>query len=212
MIISEVKKRGSVQFPEHTGERIYMVPFTKKEGLPDRFRNRWQSTVDQMLEGIDARERMFLMVDQRVVRASTTHRRPGMHIDGWWIPAPGPHPEVVRSLRDVGSHGTGRHSTIGCHGTSKGDHGTKVTVSGWPDEAILLASDVSACRAFEGVFEGEPGVGGDVTHIDLSSGKEIVFDANRVYSGNVTMIHESMAVPVDCLRTVVRINVPGVYI
>jgi hypothetical protein len=38
---------------------------------------------------------------------------------------------------------------------------------------------------------------------------EIILDSGRVYAGNVTMLHESIPVPFDCLRTLVRLNVPG---
>jgi hypothetical protein len=207
MLVSEVTARGTVPFPEHTGERIYMVPFTKKAGVP-AFMSRWQRTVDAMLDGVDAPGEIFIMVDQKIVRANSTHRRPGMHIDGWWIPSGKPHPGLdLKVLSDAGIHGTGRHVTQSLAG-----HGHRIDKGeGWPDEALFLASDVVGCRALVGLFEGEPGKGGDCTHLDLSGGKEVVFEANRAYSGNVTMLHESMVLPADSLRTVVRLNVPGLY-
>jgi hypothetical protein len=232
MIVSELRE-GTVRvpFPEHTSERIYMVPFTQASGLPERYR-RWQDTVDAMLDGVDAPGEIYIMVDQRIVRANNSHRRPGVHIDGWWIPA-GPHPgDGFRSLREVGVHGTGRHGTsltgkdappppkkkenpdptvpVGRHRAAR--HISSLDCSGrWPEEAIILASDLSACRSLLGTFEGEPGVGGDCHHLDISGAEEVVYASHRAYSGNVTNLHESMVIPFDCVRTVVRLNVPGVY-
>lgn len=200
---SIVQQRGTVTFPTHTGERIYMREFTKRFGLPaDIFR--WQETVDAMLDGIDVDGPIYLMVDQGYVRGGKTHRRPGMHIDGYWVPAihahhnPVPHHSVTPSRRD------GMHIHAGSH-----DHGRHIHDRNWPIEAIILASDVSACRAVTGVWDGVIGEGGDCSHIDVSGMSEVVMQAGNSYAGNVTMLHESLPIAHDCLRTVVRLNVPG---
>lgn len=201
---SIVEKRGRVTFPSHIGERIYMREFFKTAGLPADI-SRWQSTVDAMLEGVDTDGPIYLMVDQGFVHAGNTHRRGGIHIDGFWMPAVEAH--GTPSPR----HGTTppdrpRHVTnISCHG-----HSTEMLKSGkWPTEAIMLASDVSACRGWSGEISGDPGKGGDCSHLDLESLLEVQFCAGITYAGNVTMLHESMPLAQDCLRTVVRLNVPG---
>lgn len=186
---SIVQQRGSVAFPTHTGERIYMREFRKADGVPFDLA-RWQPTVDAMLDGVDADGPIYLMVDQGLVRAGVPHRRPGVHIDGYWVPA-------------LQVHGGGGH------------RGGSHIASGWSDadyrdpEAILLASSVTAARAFAGEFNGMPGEGGDCAHLDISAMTEIALCAGSVYAGNVTMLHESLPVSRDCLRTLVRLNVPG---
>ncbi len=191
MQTSIVQERGSVGFAPFTGERVYMVPFFKRHGLP-RDLCRWQPTIDRMLDGIDTDKEIYLMIDQARVKASTTHRRPGVHIDGHWLPARHPHQASGHKTHIMPRHG--RHG-----------HVTKYMY----DEAIILASDVSACTAYEGTWEGQAGPGGDCQHIDLTGLRKIPCESNRVYAGNVCMLHESMPVPEDCLRTVVRLNVPG---
>lgn len=85
MISSVTCGVSGVSFPTWTGERQYMVPFTKGDGLPEPLR-RWQRTVDQMLFGVEAGCEIFFMADQGEVDEISPHRRPGLHIDGNWNP------------------------------------------------------------------------------------------------------------------------------
>ena len=82
---SIIQSRGAVTFPEFTGERVYMVPFTIKDGLPTELK-RWQPTVDAMMDGIDMPGVGYLMVDQSIALPGHAQRRPGLHIDGYWNP------------------------------------------------------------------------------------------------------------------------------
>lgn len=182
---SVVEPRGVVAFPEYTGERVYMREFFQREGLPADLA-RWQPTVDAMLEGVDAPGPIYLMIDQAAVRAGKPHRRPGVHIDGYWMPE-------IQAHKHIGCRRTG--------GWTGADFGEA--------EGLLLASNVTASRAFVGVFSGEPGEGGDCRHIDLAGLRAVTLQAGRAYAGNVTMLHESVPVNEDCLRTLVRLNVPG---
>jgi hypothetical protein len=179
---SIIKERSPVTFPRFTGERVYMRPFFQSEGLPVDLA-RWQPTVDAMLDGIATDAPIYLMIDQRAVRAGIPHRRPGVHIDGYWNPATGRHDDTPTHFH--GGHMNTRH------------------------EALLLASDIAACRGFVGDYEGTIGEGGDCSTLDLSSLKIVNFKSDRCYAGNVTALHESLPVPHDCLRTLVRLNVPG---
>lgn len=182
---SELRQLGEVTFPAHTGERIYMVGFTKKDGLPKEY-SRWQKTVDVMLKDIETNGKIYMMVDQGEVSPNKSHRRPKPHIDGNWLEAENQ------------------------HGTGGGRHETKK--HNLYDEAVILASDVSASCAYVGEFNGEFGEGGDCSHLDLSKLQRVRLDAGRVYSGNVTMIHESLPVEFSAKRTLVRLNVPNIAI
>lgn len=183
-MLSIVQERGNVHFPRFAEERIYMRKFFKRNGLP-RDLSRWQATVSEMLDGIETDKPIYLMVDQARVRAGTLHRRPGLHIDGYWSetlqthPAPGPHP----------------------------GHATKIKDNS--EEALILASDIVGCRGFVGKNDCVPGIGGDCSHISTCELKPILMQARKVYAGNVSMLHESIPVAENCLRTVVRLNVPG---
>lgn len=187
-------KGDSVSFPENTGERIYMMPFTLEGGLPDHV-SRWQNTVDSMLADIDTDETMYLMVDQGLIKSGDSHRRGGAHIDGNWI----------ASIDGWGTTTTGwKTQFAGRHDTGGGHK-----VMSLSDESIILASDVSACNSYSGEFIGSPNKGGDCSHIDLSGAEVTRLEANKVYTGNVTMIHESLPVGKDIMRSLARINVPN---
>lgn len=188
---SILKTIGTVSFAAHIGERVYMREFTQRGGLPDDLA-RWQPTVDAMLREVDAPGPIYLMIDQGVVRAGASHRRPGLHIDGYWLPA-------------IQSHG-GEH--VAGPGWDTGSGRWKNATYADP-EAIILASDVAAARALVGEFDGMPGEGGDCRHIDTGSLIAVPMRAGIAYAGNVTLLHESLPVAADCLRTVVRLNVPG---
>lgn len=189
---SNVVAVGAVPFPVWTGERVYMKEFTKAEGLPPSLQ-RWQPTVDAMLTGLDAPGQIYLMIDQGVVAPNATHRRGGIHIDGYWC-------------AQAGGHG-GRHgSTTGSREANKGyweqcDFATP--------EAIVLASDVQAARAYKGQWTGAPGQGGDCSHVDVQNMEEVALLAGVAYVGNVAMLHESLPTKHFTRRTVVRLNIPG---
>lgn len=238
MMQSIVQKIGHVDFPAFMGERIYMKPFRMETGLPEELK-RWQETVDQMLVGVDTDGPIYLMVDQKFVPAQTLHRRGGLHIDGFWIPGTQIHGggHITQGAHGGGGgHGVGS-ATVGGHGNGGGGHkatprsapathGTAprhgMCTNGihnshravaydyeWPTEAIILASDIPACRAWIGEWDGNIADDGDVSHIDFSHMEEIHFEANVAYAGNVTFVHQSIPVLQDCWRTVVRLNVPG---
>jgi len=84
-------------FPEHTGERVYMAPFTKAGGLPDQLA-RWQPTVDQMMAEVETDATCYIMIDQGIVEPGKAMRREGIHIDGYW------HGETLQSHGSSSSH------------------------------------------------------------------------------------------------------------
>lgn len=209
LLQSVVQARGSVRFPAFAGERVYMHPFTKSGGLLPALA-RWQPTVDDMLAGVDTPETLFLMIDQASVKAGSTHRRAGVHVDGYWVPSAGGH------KHSASCHGGGPSGPTHCPTPRhRPGPGHKPRATTWADsrfdapEGIILASTVSAARGFVGEYVGPVGEMGDCASVDVSGLEEMPMHAGRVYAGNVCCLHESLPVAADCLRTVVRINAPG---
>lgn len=198
---SLIKEIGPVQFPANTGERIYMLPITKRDGLPSNLA-RWQPTIDSMLLGVDVDGPIYLMIDQGIVKAGTSHRRGGPHIDGNWNPG--------ISAHGGGGGGWGPPPSPGHRPKlSHGSNGCGWNAENFSPEALILASDVTASCAYVGEIDGDPVEGGDCSHLDLSTALRVPLIAGKAYAGNVTMVHESLPVPTDCKRTLVRLNVPG---
>lgn len=227
---SYVEARASVSFPEFRGERHYMIPFFQQKGLSAELKH-WQPTVDAMLEGVRTELPIYLMVDQKFVAAGTAHRRPGIHVDGYWDDGHGSgtgHRPI--NLSDVMlAHGPeprpGHNSVISCHVPNPPGH-KSIQMSGhtpthwsnnngWADaaldapEAIILATDITSAIAYRGKWSGTIGDMGDCNHIDVSRMEHVIMQANTVFAGNAAMLHESTPVFHDCFRTVVRLNVPG---
>lgn len=190
---SFVQGRGSVDFPAFAGERIYMQEFKKQTGLPSHMR-RWQMTVDAMLDGIETDGPIYLMVDQGIVEAGKTHRRGGVHIDGYWQP-------------EIQAHGGIPYTPPGHHPQPPSQ--PRHIHAGTAAEALIIASSVTGCRAFNGDWSGEIGEDGDCSQVNISRLQPVDMLAGRVFAGDVFMLHESLPIPFDCLRTVVRLNVPG---
>jgi hypothetical protein len=224
--ISHIETRGTVTFPEFTGERVYMRGFLQRDGLPADL-VRWQPVVDSLLDGIETDQPIYIMVDEGFVRAGSAQRREGLHIDGYWNPG------LQAHGNDTGGHGSvprghgyvppsGHRSIPAGHGHTPPSghgsvppsrHGSGATAWHHADfkapEGLILASSVSAARGYVGEFLGPIGEGGDCSAIDLSGLRIMPMDAGIVYAGNVTALHESLPVERDCYRQLVRLNVPG---
>jgi len=204
---SIVQHLGAVTFPAFMAERVYMHEFRKESGLPVELQH-WQPTVDAMLQQVDTDGPIYLMVDQKALVAGELHRRPGVHVDGYWHPA-------------LQAHGGGHGSVPGHRPAPAPRHGGISAKGRWDTpnnwahadfsepEGIILASDVQACRAYVGSYTGIPGEGGDFSHLDLNQLDQVALLPGQVYAGNVSMLHETLPVAQACTRTLVRLNVPG---
>jgi hypothetical protein len=170
-----------------------MRPFDPRQGLPSDLKH-WQATVFDMLEGVDAPGVCYLMVDAAPVKAGDAHRRPGVHVEGYWCAESGLHRGDHRSVRGDWDGG-------------KGKWGAGSLLDG--PEATLLAASVTGAAAYAGQWEGDPGERGDCSHVALDGLERIALSAGVAWHGNEAMLHESIPVLEDCLRTVVRITVPG---
>ena len=186
---SEITELGNVAFPSFKNEKIYMLPFFKNKPLPQKLK-RWQSTINAILSDINCDTEMFLMIDQSDIKSGSTHRRKGKHIDGYWS-------------KDIQAH-------VGVRKTGYWQNeGEWINSNFKKNEAILLASDEYGCDALIGEWNGRVGNGGDCEGINTDGLSRIKLNKNKAYIGNVTMIHESITIDVDCKRSMVRINIPN---
>lgn len=198
---SSVWMGNAVHFPDYYGERVYMQPFNPSKGLPKEL-HRWQETVDEMLDqfgSVKINRDVYLMIDQSPVFAGHIHRRPGPHIDGYWMPVANDHGH----MSPVYTHGNPGHNS-----PSRDDHRNPGRHKGaGKSELILMASNITGAKAYIGKYEGEFSEGGAV-EFDLSGMRQIEMCSDVSWIGDVYTIHESIPHDVDGLRTLVRLNVP----
>jgi hypothetical protein len=203
MFQSNIHEGGHVTFPAFAGEKHYMVPVFKQHPLPPRL-SHWQPTVDAMLRGVDTERPIFLMIDQATVKAGETHRRAGLHVDGYWHPG-------------VKAHGGGHlgHRHPPGH-RGYGGHGGSHMKGGWEDvdfsepELVVLASDVRGCTAYCGGYDTKLlREGGDASSVPTEALTPVQLMDHRVYAGDVGTLHESVPLLRDTERTLVRLNCPG---
>jgi len=187
---SVLKEGSSISFPEFTKERAYMIPFKKSEKLPDKY-SRWQDTINTMLDNVETDGVVYMTIDQGRVLKGDSQRRGSPHIDGNYSKING----YITLSSEVMAWGTG------------GGWSTKSLTKG----GIILASNSVGCKAYEGEFDGVNAVGGDCSHLDLSSANVSILKPNRVYIGNVTMIHETIKAEQTHNRSFVRLTLPETY-
>lgn len=72
--------------------------------------------------------------------------------------------------------------------------------------SLITASSVAGCRAYEGVFEGEPKSDGDLEHIRDQLGEGVVLAPNRAFLLSPDCVHESMPLPQTVKRSFMRIT------
>lgn len=131
----------------------------------------------------------WMTVDEKIVSAGNSQRRPGPHVDGQYL---------THSKR-WGHGGGGGGWNHSCNG---------VPLARMP---IIVAASVEGCRAWRGQFDAQPDSGGDLSHIADQLGEGTVVPANIGYLLSPDCIHESMVFEQDVQRTFLRIALPVDY-
>lgn len=207
---------GSYDAPvEHTGERVYMREIMLREPLPPEL-ERWDGLVYKIANSCRIMEPRlaYLMIDQTVADEAGMTRRPGWHIDGYWSAlgqrhsghtSSPPRHRPIPAPRPPYRHGPQPH-----HSAGQSEDWSTATFE--EPEMIALWSDVGACLAWSGDFEGPVGEGGSVPEKNyLDADGHMIFQRDsQIICGNVTMLHTTLPIEPGRRRTVVRLNIPGV--
>jgi hypothetical protein len=138
-----------------------------------------------------------MTVDEKIVEAGRSQRRPRPHVDGCFIPGK-PHRYLKDAIGDWGGGGGGGWLHY-CNDIGRGPIARM---------AVIVAATAPGCRAWRGVFQGEPKDDGDLTHIADQLGTGEVLTANVGYLLAPDCVHESMLMERDTQRTFLRIALP----
>jgi len=128
----------------------------------------------------------YMTVDEKVVAAGASQRRPRPHVDGCFIPARG----------DWG-HGGGGGWLHGCN---------NIPISEIRRMPVIVAASAIGTRAWRGMFDGEPAGDGDLSHLTLGEGE--ILPANVGFLMSADCVHESMIQEKTVARTFLRIALP----
>jgi hypothetical protein len=128
-----------------------------------------------------------MTVDEKIIHAGMSQRRPRPHVDGCFIPAnmdwSHPQPAWAHYCNNIGAGPIQRMS-------------------------VIVAASVPGCRVWRGQFDGQPAIDGDLSHIadQLDAGE--VLPANVGYLLSPDCVHESMIFDAPTQRTFLRVALP----
>lgn len=128
-----------------------------------------------------------MTVDEKIIAAGMSQRRPRPHVDGCFIP----------QLKRWGGGGGGWLHYCNDIGASE--------IGRMP---IIVASSISGCKAWRGKFDGRPAPDGDLSHIADQLGEGIVLPKNTGFLLSPDCVHESMIFREETRRTFLRIALP----
>lgn len=186
MLNSDYRLLCEVRLP-YAGRQKYMHSFdlaapVMAEGFED-----YLEPVVALCQAAGAVEGLAHMtVDEKIVAAGMSQRRPRPHVDGCFMPK--------RNQWGQGGGGGWLHycNDIGAGGFQR-------------MSVIVVASEVG-CRAWRGLFDGDPAMDGDLSHLSLGDGE--VLPANVGYLLSPDCVHESMLMKRPTRRTFLRIALP----
>lgn len=129
-----------------------------------------------------------MTVDEKVILAGNTQRKPKPHVDGCYIP---------------------RMSSWGHDGGSGWNHYcNNIRAEKIGRMSVIVAASVAGCRVWRGLFKGQPKSDGDLSHIAEPLGKGEVLPSSVGYRLSPDCVHESMPFDTDTQRTFLRIALP----
>lgn len=214
---SHVDDLGPIAFPQFTGVRVMMLPIRLEDPAtwPKSLLGGWAARpLETLVERAPVKTGVaYLTIDEAVVEAGRTHRRPGLHVDGvgpmqasgaWassealgpWAATTSPSRTVIPSS---GGWGGGLPSGPWAASTHRdpvplpgGGWGGGLPSGPWASSCagptryngMLVASSQVGCRAWEQTFKGAPGSNGDCAHLaDQCSEEEALVMAAGVVYG-----------------------------
>jgi len=182
MLISDYRELCPVSLPYAARQKRYHTFDLADPEMPEGFED-YLEPVLALTHSAGATEGMAHMtVDEKVVLAGNSQRRPGWHVDGCFVPANG----------GTWSHGGGSWSHK------------------YQRMSVIVAASAVGCQVWRGLVFAEPASDGDLSHVMLPSKGEIV-PANVGYLLSPDCVHQSLVQQQDTQRTFLRIALPLTY-
>lgn len=190
MLNSDYRKLTEVQLP-YQGRQKYMHAFDLAAPQMAAGYEDYLEPVLTLITAANATKGIAHMtVDEKLIPAGMSQRRPKPHVDGCFIPA-------LNRWGGGGGSGGWKHY---CNDVGASEVGRM---------SVIVAASIPGCRVWKGKFEGRPAPDGDLSHIaeQLQEGAEIL-PANVGYLFSPDCVHESMIYDRPTQRTFLRIALP----
>lgn len=185
MLNSDFRRLCRVNLP-YMGRQHYMHSFNLAapvmlEGFKD-----YLEPVTRLCASAGARSGIaYMTVDEKIIEAGMSQRRPKPHVDGCFYP----------SLGDWGG-GNGKWNHY-CNSIGAGP------LRRMP---VIVAASAVGCRAWKGMFDTDPKEDGDLSHLELGQGE--TFMRSMGYLLSPDCVHESIIQNHSIRRTFLRIALP----
>lgn len=175
-----------IVFPAFLSRQKYMLTFDlAKPVMEDGYEDYLEPAV-QLCAAAGAHEGLAHMtIDEAVIPAGRSQRRPGAHVDGCFMP----------ELMSWGGHPQ----------PSWNHYCNNIPVARMP---VIVAASVPGCTVWEGSFDTMPAEGGDLSHIadQLINGK--ILPANHGFLLSPDCVHDSIIFDKPTQRQFMRIALP----
>ncbi len=181
---------GRVQFPPFMGRQVRYQAFDLAHiQMPDELKD-YLIPVTNLCRLAGAKSgTAYLTIDEKVIEAGMSQRRPKPHVDGCFL--------GINASRPWGGGGGGWLHYCNDVGASKIGR-----------MAVIVAATVPGCKAWKGTFNGRPAMDGDLSHISDQLGVGEVLKPNVGYLLSPDCVHESMTFDQQTMRSFLRIALP----
>jgi len=188
MLSSSYIPLGNAHFPPYQGRQHYMHSFdlAAPKMLPG-FED-YAELVESLCVAAGAVwGEAHMTVDEKIVPAGMSQRRPGAHVDGCfrketmdWSHGPRPRPGWLHYCNYLPVQRM----------------------------AVIVAASVPGCKVYPGEFDGRPSPTGDLEHIREQLGNGILLPANQGFVLSPDCVHESVVFGEATRRQFLRIALP----
>lgn len=184
-LISAYRRLCDVKLPPFKARQKYMHSFDLASPVMAEGYEDYLQPVSDLCEAAGAiRGVAHMTVDEKIIEAGMSQRRPGPHVDGCYYP----------SLGHWGGGGGGWNHYC-----------NNVPLRRMP---IIVAATVAGCLAWSGEFDAIPTDSGDLSHAADLLGEPELIPANCGYLLSPDCIHESIRFDQPTQRTFLRIALP----
>lgn len=192
MLNSDYRALGPISFPAFTGRQVkYHTIDLARIDMPTGFEAYMAPVMRLCREAGATSGEAYVTVDESVIEAGRSQRRPRPHVDGRFVAErmDWSHPPAPAWLHHCNDIGAGKPSRM----------------------SVIVAASVEGCRAWRGQFIGRPGPDGDLTHISYQLERGEVLPAGVGYMLSPDCVHESMIFAERVERAFLRIALPLDY-